>query len=57
MSASIRDWAPVSRRVRVDETERIRLDTGGREYRYYLLWIVQLPEQNRAAIQELSLYR
>ena len=53
----IDDWTRVSRRVDVDETERIPIAARGREYRYYLVWIVTLPDSNKAAIQELSLYR
>jgi hypothetical protein len=53
----IGDWALVSRRVDVGEKEQIRLDTDGREYRYYLVWILTLPDGNKAAIQELGLYR
>jgi eukaryotic-like serine/threonine-protein kinase len=53
----IRDWTKVSRRKRVGQEERFRLDTNGTRYRYYLLWIVELPDGNRAALQELSLKR
>ena len=42
---------------RVDETERIRVDTGGRRLRYYLLWITRLAPEDQAAISELTLLR
>ena len=53
----IRDWTRVSRRVRVGQEQKIPLDTDGTEYRYYLLWIVELPEGNKADVQELGLKR
>ena len=45
----------MSRTLRVDEDQAIQLDTGERRFRYYLLWITELPEGGKAAIQELSL--
>ena len=42
-----------TRTVRQDEG--FKLDTAGRRYRYYLVWITGLPEQNKADILELSL--
>jgi eukaryotic-like serine/threonine-protein kinase len=53
----IADWNRVSRRTKVGETQRISINTRGREFRYYLVWIVTLPEGNKAAIQELGLRR
>ena len=50
----IGDWTRVSRRVKVGETQKIPLATRGRQYRYYLVWIVALPD-GRADIRELSL--
>jgi eukaryotic-like serine/threonine-protein kinase len=52
-----KDWSPVSTRVKVMQDERIPLDTAGRPFRYYLVWITTLPPGNRADIQELALYR
>jgi hypothetical protein len=51
----IKDWTKVSTRIKVKETTRIQLDTAGRKFRYYLVWIVSLPPGNRADIRELSL--
>jgi tRNA A-37 threonylcarbamoyl transferase component Bud32 len=48
-------WTLVSPRTTVSEDQQIQLDTARRRYRYYLLWIVALPDQNKATIQELSL--
>jgi eukaryotic-like serine/threonine-protein kinase len=51
-------WTPVADPGEVGETARIRLDTGGRKYRNYLLWITGLPPgQSRAAISEITLLR
>jgi hypothetical protein len=50
-------WTRVSRRVSVGEDARIPLVTRGRKFRNYLVWIVSLPEDSRADIRELSLYR
>jgi serine/threonine protein kinase len=53
----IRDWTRVSPRREVSQVQRFRLDTRGTGYRYYLLWIVELPEGNKAEVQELGLKR
>jgi serine/threonine-protein kinase len=53
----IEDWTRVSGRTKVTETEELQLDTAGRSFRYYLVWIVSLPEGNKADIVELSLKR
>jgi hypothetical protein len=53
----IGDWTKVSGRTDVKQDQRIPLDTAGTEFRYYLLWIVELPEDNKAEVQELSLLR
>jgi eukaryotic-like serine/threonine-protein kinase len=53
----IGDWTKVSTRTKIKETTRIPLDTAGRKFRYYLVWIVSLPPGNKADIRELSLRR
>src|ERR671915_386583 len=51
-------WTKVSPTVRrVDENQAIQLDTARREFRYYLLWISELPEDGKAVVKELSLKR
>jgi eukaryotic-like serine/threonine-protein kinase len=50
-------WTKVSTRTKVKETTKIPLDTAGRRFRYYLVWIVSLPPGNKADIRELSLRR
>src|ERR687897_983041 len=53
----IAGWVAVSPVLKVEEDHAFRLRTRGREFRYYLLWITELPEQNKAEIQELSLLK
>jgi eukaryotic-like serine/threonine-protein kinase len=48
-------WTRVSRPVRVRQDQKIPLDTRGRRYRNYLVWITELPESGKADIRELSL--
>ena len=52
---SIREWTRVSGVKKVRESERIPLDTAGHKFRNYLLWISELPPQNKANVLELSL--
>jgi serine/threonine-protein kinase len=54
---SISGWTKVSRDFTATEKKTVRLDTGGRDYRRYLVWITELPEGNKAAISELTLLR
>jgi len=51
----IQQWKKVSRKVTVKREQAIQLDTARRPFRYYLLWISELPEGGQAAIKELSL--
>jgi eukaryotic-like serine/threonine-protein kinase len=57
VSDDFRRWSRVAPKRPVDETQRITLSTRGRRYRYYLIWIVSLPDGNKANIMELSLFR
>jgi hypothetical protein len=41
----------------VAQDHTFRLRTNGRKYRYYLLWISELPSGGEAEIQELALLR
>jgi eukaryotic-like serine/threonine-protein kinase len=54
--ASINGWVPVSPVENVEQDHTFRLKTKGL-FRNYLLWITQLPEENKAEIQELSLLK
>jgi serine/threonine-protein kinase len=55
---SIDGWERVSEPVTVGgRTERIPLDTGGRAYANYLVWITKLGSEGQAGIAELTLYR
>ncbi|MGI8844889.1 MAG: protein kinase domain-containing protein [Thermoleophilaceae bacterium] len=49
-------WTKVSATKKVAEEQAIAL-TSRTPYRRYLLWITKLPSQNKAAVQELSLFR
>jgi serine/threonine-protein kinase len=53
----LRGWTRVSPDAKVSQDFTFRLRTRDRKYRYYLLWITELPEEGKAAIQELSLLR
>jgi eukaryotic-like serine/threonine-protein kinase len=55
--ASVRGWTKVSANFTARQDQSVPLDTAGRRYRYYLLWITQLPPENKADIRELSLKR
>ena len=53
----ISGWTKVSGDFTAGEKETVRLNTRGKDYRRYLLWITELPEGNKAAISELALLR
>jgi serine/threonine-protein kinase len=50
-------WGPrIGSATRVDEQQRIELDSAGQSLDYYLLWITSLPEgEQKAAVSELTL--
>jgi hypothetical protein len=51
-------WKRVSEVETVKQDHTFRLHTQGRLYRYYLLWISELPpDEGKAEVQELSLLR
>jgi hypothetical protein len=52
-----KDWTAVSGQTKVMQDERVPLDTAGRPFRNYLVWINALPSSNKADIRELALYR
>jgi eukaryotic-like serine/threonine-protein kinase len=53
----IERWTKVSPNAQAKENQAIPLDTARQEFRYYLLWISELPEAGKAVVQELSLKR
>ena len=53
----ISGWRKVSDDVRVSETQKIAIDTGRARYGTYLLWITSLPEDGKAQIAEMALFR
>jgi serine/threonine-protein kinase len=49
---------PVASVTGVRDGQRVRLDTAGQRFRYYLLWITKLPAgQEAASISELTLFK
>ena len=55
--ANLRGWTRLCEPAKVNEDHTFRLRTQGRVYRYYLLWISELPEDGKAEVQELSLLK
>jgi serine/threonine-protein kinase len=53
----IEGWRRISQRRRLGRETQFPLDTAGREFRYYLVWIVGLPPQSKATINEMTLLR
>jgi eukaryotic-like serine/threonine-protein kinase len=53
----IESWTPVSATVAVNGVSRIPLDTKGKTYRFYLVWINKLPAGGKGGINELTLNR
>jgi serine/threonine-protein kinase len=51
----ISGWTPVSASATVNDTVKIPLDTKGKGYRLYLVWITQLPPGGQGGINELTL--
>jgi serine/threonine-protein kinase len=51
-------WVPVGGASDFSSVQRLALNTGGKTYRYYLLWITSLPTHSNAIfIQEIKLSR
>ena len=48
-------WTKVGSDTVVEQEQQLPLDTGGARFRYYLLWITELPEQGKATVKELTL--
>jgi eukaryotic-like serine/threonine-protein kinase len=54
---NLKGWTRVSPAAKVKEDQTFRIQTRGRLYRNYLLWISDLPEGGKAEVQELSLLK
>lgn len=55
---SIGAWTRLTQPRQVSARTLFRFDTGGREYRWYLLWISKLPPgSERASVSEIGLFR
>jgi len=50
-------WTKVSSDRTIGAEQEIPLDTGGQSFRYYLLWIAELPEDGKATVKELSVLK
>jgi serine/threonine-protein kinase len=50
-------WVKVSGPTTVASSTRIRLNTGGKRYDYYLVWITDLGQHQQLAIDQITLYR
>jgi serine/threonine-protein kinase len=51
-------WSKVGAIADAGGTQKVKLRTAGRRYRYYLVWITHLPPgKNQAEISEVYLYR
>jgi serine/threonine-protein kinase len=55
--ANLRGWTRLGPVETVMQDHTFRIQTRGRLYRYYLLWISDLPEGGKAQVQELALLR
>jgi serine/threonine-protein kinase len=54
--AKISDWGrAVGRAKSVGSREPIKLNTGGRPFKHYLIWITKLPDGNKADIAQVHL--
>jgi len=53
----IAGWTKLTSDLTIGSEQEIPLDTGGQSFRYYLLWITQLPKDGKAAIKELSVLK
>jgi len=49
-------WEPISEPTDVTEEERISLEASRDAYRYYLVWITELGDEEKVEIQELAVY-
>jgi eukaryotic-like serine/threonine-protein kinase len=54
---SIQGWTKVSQPFTAGERTRVPLDSARQKFSNYLIWIIKVPPEGRAAISELTLYR
>jgi eukaryotic-like serine/threonine-protein kinase len=51
-------WRKLADLNNVQRREMVKIDTGGKRYRYYLVWITQLPpNQSKVELSDLALFR
>jgi hypothetical protein len=53
----ISGWTPVSATFTVNDTSHVSIDTKGKSYQLYLVWITELPAKGQGGINELTLSR
>jgi len=53
--AGIGGWTKLTPKVTVGEEQQFRLRTARQRFRYYLVWITELPDRGKAELLELSL--
>jgi hypothetical protein len=53
----ISGWTPVSGTFTVSGTSHVPIDTKGKSYQLYLVWITELPAQGQGGINELTISR
>ena len=53
----IDDWTKVGGDAVGKRKQEFALDTAGQEYRYYLVWITELPDAGKVEIAEVELFR
>jgi hypothetical protein len=54
---NIGGWTSVSSLTDIGTKASIPIDTKGKSYQYYLLWITKLPPGGKAGIAELKLWK
>ncbi|MEA2478772.1 MAG: eukaryotic-like serine/threonine-protein kinase, partial [Thermoleophilaceae bacterium] len=55
---TLADWGrPVGKVTGIGRRAKIALDTAGRPFRYYLIWITKLPDAKKADIAQVHLLR
>ncbi|HEU0019837.1 MAG TPA: protein kinase [Thermoleophilaceae bacterium] len=50
-------WTKLTSDLKIGAEQDIPLDTGGQSFRYYLLWITELPDDGKAAVKEFSVLK
>jgi tRNA A-37 threonylcarbamoyl transferase component Bud32 len=54
---SLQGWTKVATLTDVKRTQQVSLDTAGTAFRYYLVWVTELPEDGVVEISDLALLK